>query len=176
MSRRKTTFLVILGLIILLFLISWYSFNKKVYLTLPDITFNQSTLGEALLRVSTFWGKGLPSKELTKIGGLSFKFSDIVEICRNNSLLCLFIFADVGLIKKLLQSNFPVIICWEEEAIAPGWGSLVYNYHWDFIINGYDNIRRLNLLLNKLTIRFSFRQAQFIIIINAFLCIVNIIC
>lgn len=111
---------------------------QKVFIELPNVSFSENPKLEAILKIIAFWGRKVQMDKLDKINSQPFRFSEVEKICKQNSMICVYPFADVKLIMDILRNNLPIIGLWIEEAFAPGWASINYNYRWSYIINGYD--------------------------------------
>jgi tetratricopeptide (TPR) repeat protein len=126
--------------------------NQKLFLSLPNTTEAKNPAQELFLKIFSYWGVRLSHEEIEKIIPTTLDAPWIMRIipapldiaglesfCKEKDLLCLFPVVDLKTIKSLLEHNFPIVGSWIEEDFAPGWGSIIYDNRWSYIINGFDD-------------------------------------
>jgi tetratricopeptide (TPR) repeat protein len=127
--------------------------KQKVFLSLPNTTEAKNPAQELFLKIFSYWGVRLSPEELEKIIPTSdapwimkiipapLDIAGLENICKGKDLLCLFLVVDLKTIQSLLEHNFPIVGSWIKEDFAPGWGSIIYDNRWSYIINGFDDYK-----------------------------------
>lgn len=138
MLRWRTRSLFYLFSLFLLFSGACSLSPRRAFIQLPDIPEEENPLKKQLLRIFKYWRIQFSQEELKGMLNQPFEFLSLEKICEKKGMVCLYAFLDLRTVEKLLRENIPILGYWEQETLAPAWGTIIRHAYLGYIINGYD--------------------------------------